>query len=472
MLLSTVISSVTAFAQTAPPPPPPPPPVDAAPPPPPLPPPPPPPEPSDWKFALHGIAGVSVYVQDTPTFVLNGQGPLLPLSKPQGGLTTGADIRQSRFNFSVAGPKIFAGATPKAVLELDLFGLNSPGGYGEVSVYSRVRLAYAELNWGNDVLRFGQDHELIFAMIPDAMGHMAFPATYFNGLIGWREPGIGYFHTIPIGESKLELALQAIKSDWENPTDFGDSTVNDLNVDLGQLSGWLGGEARVKYSSEILTAYVAGHYNRVEGTHAGDLAVPPAAAAIPNRNWDVIAGVAGFRLNVWKLSLLGSGYVGKNLGPLLGALLQFPTTNDVNEWGLWGQFIFNITHHIAPPSSRGRVAADGVGHRRGGRRARRELGVRRHGALPGRRVRDWAGVLQRGRQERRQDRRRDGPEREPVPAQRHVLLLNRPASGSRQSVTSEPPPICGRPTSTRRSFLTTRPTPRSSDLHHQTILSA
>ncbi len=59
-----------------------------------------------------------------------------------------------------------------------------------------------------------------------------------------------------------------------------------------------------------------------------------------------MAGVAGFRLNVWKLSLLGSGYVGKNLGPLLGALLQFPTTNDVNEWGLWGQFIFNITHHI------------------------------------------------------------------------------------------------------------------------------
>jgi hypothetical protein len=293
---------------------------------------------------MHGLVGVSVYTQDTPAFVLNGQGPLLPLSKPGGGLTTGADIRQSRFNFSVAGPKILGGATPKAVLEIDLFGLNSPGGYGEVSVYSRVRLAYAELNWGNDVLRFGQDHQLIFALIPESIGHMAFPATYFNGLIGWREPGIGYFHTIPLGESKLELAVQAMKSDWENPTDFGDSTVNDLNVDLGQLSGWLGAEARVKFTSEHFMAFVSGHYNHVEGTHAGDLAVPP--TAIPGRNWDVLAGVAGFKVNAGGFWALGSAYAGKNLGPLLGDLLQFATTNDVNEWGGWLQLGYNITRHF------------------------------------------------------------------------------------------------------------------------------
>src|SRR5580658_4671342 len=57
--------------------------------------PPPPPEPpstfvspgGDWKFGFHGIAGASFYVQDTPAFVLNGQGPLLALSKPGYGLT-------------------------------------------------------------------------------------------------------------------------------------------------------------------------------------------------------------------------------------------------------------------------------------------------------------------------------------------------------------------------------------------------
>ena len=43
---------------------------------------------------------------------------------------------------------------------------------------------------------------------------MAFPVTYFNGLIGWREPGAAWFHTFPIGDSKLELAIQINKSDW------------------------------------------------------------------------------------------------------------------------------------------------------------------------------------------------------------------------------------------------------------------
>ena len=302
---------------------------------------------SDWTFGFHGFAGVSFYVQDTPTFVLNGQGPLLALTKPGGGFTTGADIRQSRFNFSVAGPKVLGGATPKAVLEIDLFGLNSPGGYGEVSVYSRVRLAYAELNWGDDLLRLGQDHNLIFGVVPESIGHLAFPVTYFNGLIGWREPGLGYYHTIPIGNSKLELALQLNKSDWENPTDFGDSTVNDLNVDYGQLSGWVAVEGRVKFSNEHVMAFVSGHYNRVEGTHAGDLVAPPMAGmpavpAIPTRNWDVIAGVAAFKLTGFGFTFTASAYAGKNLGPLLGDQLQFPVTNDVREWGGWVQAGYEI----------------------------------------------------------------------------------------------------------------------------------
>jgi hypothetical protein len=334
-------------------PPPPPEPSAAQPPPPPVEPPPPPrPLPpstfvspgGDWKFGFHGLVGVSLYIQDTPTFVLNGQGPLLPLSKPGGGSTTGADIRQSRFNFSVAGPKVLGGATPKAVLEIDLFGLNGPGGYGEVSAYSRVRLGYAELNWGNDVLRFGQDHNLILGVLPESIGHQAYPVTYFNGLIGWREPGIGYFHTIPLGESKLELALQLNKSDWENPTDFGDSTVNDLNVDYGQLSGWLGAEARVKYTSEHVMGFVAGHYNHVEGSHAGDLVAPP--MTIPNRNWDVEAGVVGVKVTGAGFTVAANAYDGKNLGPLLGALLQFPGTNDVAEWGGWIQAGYAITSHF------------------------------------------------------------------------------------------------------------------------------
>ncbi len=352
--LSVLLASATSLAQTAPAPAAPAPapaapapaaaPLAAAAPAPPAAPlPEPEPSPSDWKMALHGFVGVSFYVQDSPDLVLNGQGPLLALAQPGGGITTGADIRQSRFNFSVTGPKVLD-AVPKAVLEIDLFGLNSPGGYGEVSVYSRVRLAYAELNWGNDVLRVGQDHELLLGMIPENMGHNAFLPTYFNGQLGWREPGAGYYHTIPIDASKLELSVQINKSDWQNPADFGTASTQDLNVDYGQLSGLPAVEARVKFTSEHVLAFLAGHYNHVDGSKAAELVVAP--TAVPTRDWDVMAGVAGIKVNGGGFSLAVSGYAGKNLGPLLGEELQFFTTTDVREWGGWAQAMYKFTKHF------------------------------------------------------------------------------------------------------------------------------
>jgi hypothetical protein len=355
--------SFAAGAQPPPPaePPPPPPPGQAA---PAEPPPPPAAAPAgaqssfvslggDWKFGFHGIVGSSFYVQDNATYVFNGQGPLLALAKGNGDFTTGADVRQSRFNFSLAGPKVFSGATPKAVVEIDFFGGYGAGGYGEVSIFPRLRLAYAELNWGNDVIRFGQDHELILGMIPEGMGHMAFPVTYFNGMIGWREPGIGYFHTIPMGEgSKLELALQVIKSDWQNPADFGTNNLAYLNVDLGQLSGYPGFEGRVKYSSDLITAYVAGHYNKVMGTHAGDVVAGPGTPGnplmgVPTQNIDVWAAVAGVKLQASGLVIAANAYYGTNLGAFLGEQLQFAIgPNDVHEFGVWGEAGYNFSKNF------------------------------------------------------------------------------------------------------------------------------
>jgi hypothetical protein len=309
----------------------------------------------DWKFGIHGIAGASFYVQDTPAFVFNGQGPLLALSKPADGFTTGADVRQTRLNLSLAGPKILGGATPKSVVEIDFFGLNGTGGYGEVSVLPRLRLAYAELAWGNDMIRVGQDYELILGLIPEGMGHMAYPVTYFNGLIGWREPGVTYFHTIPMDTSKLELAVSVLKSDWQNPADFGLPNTNDLNVDLGQLSGLPGVEARIKYQSPAVMFFVAGHYNKVMGTHAGDLIVAPSAAtaninilggSAPTRNWDVYAATAGLKVTVAGFTLGVNGYYGSNLGPFLGEQLQFATGNDIKEFGGWGELGYDLTEHL------------------------------------------------------------------------------------------------------------------------------
>jgi hypothetical protein len=103
----------------------------------------------------------------------------------------------------------------------------------------------------------------------------------------------------------------------------------------------------VKYTSEHFTAFVAGHYNHVMGTHFADVVAPPQAQTMPpstiNRNWDVYAGVAGVKLVLGGLSVTASGYVGQNLGPLLGEQLQFVTNNNVGEWGAWGQLKYAFT---------------------------------------------------------------------------------------------------------------------------------
>jgi hypothetical protein len=67
---------------------------------------------------------------------------------------------------------------------------------------------------------------------------------------------------------------------------------------------------------------------------------------VPDRNWDVVAGVAGVKVTLGPLTVAGSAYVGKNLAPLLGELLQFVQTNDVNEWGLWAQVGYNVTKNL------------------------------------------------------------------------------------------------------------------------------
>jgi hypothetical protein len=307
----------------------------------------------DWRFGFHGMVGVSFYMQDTPNYVYNGQGILLASNVPANGFTTGADVRQTRFGFSLSGPKVL-GATPKAIIDFDLFGLASPGAYGEVSVYDRIRLAYLEMKWKNTVLRFGQDDQIILGIVPDSIGHLAFPVTYTAGMIGWREPGMEFFQRIPFSDDvNLELALQIMKSDWESPYDLGAPTNSLTEVDLGQLSGWPGIEGRIQFSSPWFSAFVAGHYNHVEGTHQNDI-VPPLNAPLevtPNRNWDVVASVAGVKVRVGDPAALeftaqGSGYYGKNLAPLLGELLTFWTSNDISEWGAWGQAKFGFLRYF------------------------------------------------------------------------------------------------------------------------------
>ena len=302
-----------------------------------------------FKFDFHGFVSTTGYYQSTPDFLLNGQGPLLALATNQSP-TLGFDARQTRLNFAATGPEVLGGATPKGFVEMDFFGLNSAGSYGEVSVLPRLRLAYAELNWGSTIVRVGQDWELLNAQVPLSLSHMAFP-FFGSGFIAWREPGVGVTHNFSVGESKIELGGQILKSDWQNPYSFGLTTNNDKNLDAGQLSGLPGVEARIKWTLNTFFVYVVGHWNRVGASHVGEMlnTVPPdtVTGTAPTRNFDVMAVKIGAKTKFSGITLAGEVYSGKNLGPLLGNLLQFPIQNDIHEVGGWFQAGYDFTDKVS-----------------------------------------------------------------------------------------------------------------------------
>ena len=306
-----------------------------------------------FKFDFHGFVSTTAYYQSTPDFLLNGQGPLLAFATKQSP-TLGFDARQTRLNFAATGPEVLGGATPKGFVEMDFFGLNSAGSYGEVSALPRLRLAYAELNWGSTIVRAGQDWELLNAQVPLSLSHMAFP-FFGTGFIAWREPGVGITHNLSVGESKIELGGQILKSDWQNPYNFGLTTNNDKNVDAGQLSGLPGVEARIKWTLNTSFVYLVGHWNRVGASHVGELLNVPTAknpddtisANSPTRDFDVIAVKIGGKTKFSGVTLAGEVYSGKNLGPMLGNLLQFPIQNDIHEIGGWFQAVYDLTDKIS-----------------------------------------------------------------------------------------------------------------------------
>jgi hypothetical protein len=321
-------------------------------------------KPSPWTFALHGFVSMSGYVQDAKTGLNEGQRALYATSPK---LVTdenslGFDVRQSRFNFSVKGPQVFMGATPSAVLEIDFMQGFGEGNFGNVSLMNRMRLAYSELNWGNNRLAFGQLNDLTFAQAPYSLSHIAFPLGYGTGNIGWRRPGFWGFHTLPIASDyKLEFAWEVGRSQWTDAaTATGGQTYNSPNdASLGEASTLPAVQARLTLASKLFTIWAAGHWNRVDmngvGTGGG------------TDDFDVTAGAAGLKIAAGPVTLAGAGFYGQNTGALLGNIVQFnpggwnATTTatgtgtaappaapvDVTAWGFWAQLGVNLTKELS-----------------------------------------------------------------------------------------------------------------------------
>ena len=348
--------------------------------------------PNPWKFEFHGFVTASMYYQDQ-TFV-NGQGQGLWLAAPTpsnlakcrvsgtfgctptpavgatpafapatktGNIVSG-DVRNSRFSFSMAGPKVFGDAQPRGYLEFDFFGQNGAGAFGTEQQLPRLRVGYAELKMGSTNIQVGQQNQLVVQQIPGSISHIANPVSYQAGTIGWRTPGIRITHVVPMGDMKFTLAAEAVKNKWSNEA-VNAGTGNPTSpggIGFGEASGlpMFQGMARVdgKAGDLSFTGYLVGVYHTVHLPGFGDLAALPAAAA-GKKDLTGYVGEVGGKLTFAPVSLSFNAYTGKATGNMLGSMVVFGDIKDLGYWaalsgGLSKEFTVTLTYGANKPDEK------------------------------------------------------------------------------------------------------------------------
>jgi hypothetical protein len=333
--------------------------------------------PNPWKFEFHGFVTASLYDQNQA--FTNGQGQGLLYSSPaptnwaactpiagqvtcagpsatgtgspsHNGSVLSGDFRNSRFAFSIAGPKVFDGAAqPRAYLEFDFFGQNGAGAFGTEQALPRIRVGIAELKFGGTNIQVGQQNQLVVQQIPASLSHIANPMTYGAGTIGWRTPGARVTQTIGLDGGNLILALEAVKSKWSNEAvnaGTGNATTPG-GIGFGEASGLPMFQAMAKVDGKAggfgYMLYLVGVYQKINLKGFGDVYTLPAAAGGKD-TFTAATGEVGGRLAFSPVSLQFNVYSGKATASMLGSMLTF---GDVKDMGYWVALNGNFTKELA-----------------------------------------------------------------------------------------------------------------------------
>jgi hypothetical protein len=359
-----------------------------------------PPKPSPFTFTLKGFVSGSIYMQDTAFLSGQGNGAIFgPADLPTDKWALGADVRQTQLKFMVAGPEVLGGATPTAVVEVDMLGGHqvssvpaptslvtvrdgmgntvgtgavsngvTSSAQGDESVLPRLRLAYAELNWGAGThqLRVGQQHNLLILMIPASASHIGVPLGYAAGQLGWRTPGVTYLHKMSVGnDTKLDLHLQINRNSWIDnfpvcgagmaPPAAGANCLP-AGVSMGEASGLPQVEGRLMLSSgkapspwpyympNVWMIYLVGHWDQKDLSGVGARAQAPARDTM-----QTVIGALGFKASLGPLVIAANGWYGKNAGGVYGHVIQMqvPSAPDVSGFGGWGQLGFSVSKELS-----------------------------------------------------------------------------------------------------------------------------
>ena len=284
------------------------------------------------KVRLYGTLLMNVSVSDT-----NVAGQDVPLwSFPDGSAATFPDsstrrngnihdliftARQSVFglNLSAANPSANAWVSTARV-ELDFFGVRpsdtfQPG--SRVFNQPRLRLAYFQIEKGMWKVTAGQDRAIIAPLDPVSLSHVAVPlAATAGNLWGWL-PQVRLDHTHKFGRTATLLQFGVLRPQ------FGDPALRDLPapgtaVDsnfsgFGERSSHPFYQARMAVSHPMqgstATIGAAAHYGR--------------ESVGSDRNLDSWAFALDLTIPLQsRLTLHGEGFVGSNLIPFQGGVLQ------------------------------------------------------------------------------------------------------------------------------------------------------
>jgi hypothetical protein len=362
-------------------------------------PPTPPVSPSPFLFTLKGTIATTLFAQDVPFGASNGGAALLgPSNVPIDGWFLGADIRQTRLSFNIRGPSVLGGAVPTGNVEIEMAGGNqittvpaalapiqvrdamgnvgtgalasfTSSAQGDESLLPRLRTAYVELNWdaGKNVVRVGQYHNLLLAMVSASGGH---PATlgYGAGQLGWRTPGIMYSHRFKLGESaNLDAAVQLNRNSWiDNAPVCGAmmappvSNCLPAGVSLGEaglpqvearllFSGGLAETPFPIYAPTVWQFHIVGHWDQKDLSGVGNVApINPLGVRLRD-SMTSYAIEAGGKLRLGPVLVAANGWFGQNAGGVYGHMfqMQLPDKPDVTGFGVWGQVGFSLTKEFS-----------------------------------------------------------------------------------------------------------------------------
>jgi len=340
-------------------------------------------DPSPYKFEFHGFVTGSLYMQDQIFSGNVGQGLLFfaptpgnaaPCKTPactsgtfaagtatKSGTLVGGDVRQSRYIFALSGPQVFAGATPKAYFEGDLFGPGPAGILTESWVW-RIRAAYAQLNWANASIAAGQfSANTAFAQMPDSVSHIANPLSFGAGNYGWRQMGFRGAYTIPMEGMKLTLTATVAGAKSFNDGALGPASPAAASFALA--SGMPGLELNAnlegKAGSFGYRVYADAYYQSADlkgfgKTNPNGVTLPDASVKTSTTS---NAYEIGGKFTFAPVYLAFNFYSGQGLGQWAGSLLQMGEVKDMGYWASLGanltkEFSLNATYGAGLPDKK------------------------------------------------------------------------------------------------------------------------